>query len=36
MATVITYLSEVEEGGETAFHWEGAGGVGRPVVDWRK
>jgi len=35
MATVITYLSDVERGGETAFHWEGAGGLNRAVKDWR-
>ncbi|KAI8475859.1 MAG: hypothetical protein J3K34DRAFT_382451 [Monoraphidium minutum] len=33
IATVITYLSDVDEGGETAFHWEGADGPSRAVSD---
>lgn len=34
MATVLLYLSEVEDGGETVFKKEGEDGADRPVTDW--
>ncbi|KAG2446239.1 hypothetical protein HXX76_000831 [Chlamydomonas incerta] len=35
IATVLLYLSEVLEGGETVFKKEGVDGADRPIQDWR-
>ena len=35
IATVLVYLSDVVEGGETVFKKEGFDGAERPVTDWR-
>ena len=35
IATVLVYLSDVIEGGETVFKKEGFDGADRPVTDWR-
>ena len=35
IVTVVVYLTDVEEGGETVFKREGLGGESRPIDDWR-
>eukprot|EP00983_Pelagomonas_calceolata_P073010 1151967-Pelagomonas_calceolata.AAC.3 len=35
IATVLIYLSDVEEGGETIFKREGLGNGNRVITDWR-
>ena len=35
IATVLVYLTDVQEGGETVFKKEGYDGAERPVTDWR-